>query len=279
MGSGRKNRVVISCVTFETAKITDPIAHYQATHVHLIWYAKDPYGESGKMYKEFFDRVRELITEQSPFEVEIYEHNEKVYDFAVMLRTVLAAIQDEKKRSADSDIYVNVSAGTSEYAAAAAIASMMTGAIPFSVGTKEWTIKDDDIRKLYYENGKPIGLTKKARDPYVMPCYSINIPEEHLVLSLRLLNERNKNKMPVSGSKIIAALKDKDLWLRGQMVFDDDGRTRKTDKSRSEAVYYQRDFVDKWLKYGWVRKNELNKRYEITGEGENILATFYTNDH
>ncbi|MCL2890978.1 MAG: DUF6293 family protein [Methanomassiliicoccaceae archaeon] len=279
MGSGRRNRVVISCVTFETVKITDPILHYQATHVHLIRYAKDPSSEDGRMYREFYDRVCELITERSPFKVEIYEHNEKVSDFAVMLRTVLAIIHDEKKRSADSDIYVNVSAGTSEYAAAAAIASMMVpGTIPFSVSTERYTVRGENVRKAYYKGGKPVGLTEEAKEPRVMPSYSIDIPDKHLVLALRLLHERNRNKMTVTGSKMIAALKEKDLWLRGEMIIDDSDRTRKTDEQRSEAVYYQRDFVDKWLKYGWVRKNELSKRYEVTEDGEKILDTFYTKD-
>jgi hypothetical protein len=280
MGSGRRNRVVISCVTFETTKVTEPIKHYQATHVHFIWYARDPFSEKGKMYKEFLDRVRELVNEQSPFEVEIHEHNENVSDFTVMLRTVLALIHDEKKRSADSDIYVNISAGSSEYAAAAAIASMMVpGTIPFSVSTKDYMVSEyEDVRKAYYENGKPVGLTRTVKEPSVVPRYSIDIPDKHLVLALRLLRDRNKSGGTVTGSKMIAALKEKNLWLRGEMVIGNGKQKEDEGKGRSEAVYYQRDFVDKWLKYGWIRKNELIKRYEVTEVGEKILETLYTND-
>lgn len=275
MSSGRKNRVVISCVTFETAKITDSIAFYQATHVHLIWYAKNPNSEDGRMYREFYDRVCDIIHERSPLEVEIKEHVEKVYDFTAMLRTVLSIIQTEKEKSPSSDIYVNVSAGTSEYAAAAAIASMMVpGTIPFSVGTDEWTVQSKTIKEIYYEGGHPVGLTKRAKDPYLMPCYHIAIPEEHLVRALRILDKRNAGKEPVTNTKMIAALKEKGIWFRGQVVI---GETkRKADEGRSETVYYQRDFINKWLSNGWVRKNDLTKKYEVTDIGKRILETFYT---
>jgi len=274
MSSGRKNRVIISCVTFETAKITDPALFYQATHVHLIWYAKDPKSESGKIYREFYERVCEIIREQSPFEVEVKEHIEKVYDFTDMLRTVLSIIQTERKESPQSDIYVNISAGTSEYAAAAAIASMMVpGTIPFSVGTEEWTVPEMTIRDIYYEGDKPVGLTKKAKEPYLMPYYPIDIPEEHLVRALRILEERNKNKLPVTNTKMIAALKCGGLWFRGQMVIGDGERNANI--GRSEAVYYQRDFIDKWIKNEWILKNDLTKKYEVTDAGKRILDTFY----
>ena len=36
MVSGKKDRVVISCVTFEVAKIVDPVLYYEATRVHLL---------------------------------------------------------------------------------------------------------------------------------------------------------------------------------------------------------------------------------------------------
>jgi len=277
MPSGRKNRVVVSCVILETAKITDPIAFYQATHVHLIRYTKDSESKDGKMYKEFYDRVCEIIHEQSPFDVEIEEHVAKVYDFAAMLRTVLSIIQKERRDSPNSDIYVNISAGTPEYAAAAAIASMMIpGTMPFSVGTDEWTIQTETIKKIYYENDKPIGYTKKAREPYQMPYYSIDIPKEHLVRALRVLHERNNNRQPVTNTKMIESLKEKKLWFRGEMIIEK--KKRKTDENKSDAVYYQRDFIEKWQNNEWIQKNELTKKYELTDAGKNILNTFYTDE-
>jgi len=298
MPSGRKKRVVISCVTFETVKITDPIAFYEATHVHLIWYTKDPERDDN-VFTDFYKRVCEIIHEWSP-KVEITSHNkEQVYKFTPMLRTVLSIIQNEKKESPDSDIYVNVSAGTSEYAAAAAIASMMTDAIPFSVGTAEngYTIPSN----AYYVDGKPVGLTNKAREPYLMLHYPIDMPERHLVRALRALEFRNAKNLPTTGTKMVETLKKKGIWFRGEVnleeeiVLDERQKKkleikRKTENKkkmeiekkgvyvdRTDTVYYQRDFIDKWLKEGWVQKNERNK-YETTDVGKKILEIFYVND-
>jgi hypothetical protein len=296
MPSGRKRRVVISCVTFETVKITDPIVFYEATHVHLIWYNSIYYEK--KVFKDFYQRVCEIIHEWSPA-VEITSHNkEPVYMFTAMLRTVLSIIQKEKKESPDCDIYVNVSAGTSEYAAAAAMASMMAGAMPFSVGSYEYTIKETAY---YDENGNPIGLTKKAREPYQMLYYPIDTPERHLVRALRVLEYRNNKNLPTTGTKMVESLKMKEIWAREEVNLEDElvldesqkkrlenekktemKRKRDVEKKgvyvdRSDIVYYHRDFVDKWLKKGWIQKNEHGK-YETTKAGKMILEIFYLDD-
>jgi len=273
MSSGKRKRIVISCVTFETRKITDPILFYQATDVHLIRYVKN--NEKNNIYQEFYDRVCEIIHDESPLGVEIIEHIEKVYDFTTMLRAVLKIIQKERNKSQICDIFVNISAGTAEYAAAAAVASMMIpGTIPFSVGAKEYTIGEENgLRRVFYENGKPVGLTKSARDPYIMPCYHIDIPEEHLVRGLRILHQRNEMKQPVDSTKMVLALKDSNMWLRYEIVIDRE--KTESEQKRSDAVYYQRDFINKWLERGWVEKDELRKRYVLTDRGMTILDTFY----
>ena len=162
MVSGKKERVVISCVTFETVKISDPVKFYDATRAHLIHYIREGLDPSRTaIYREFYDKVADTIR-KSGRDVEIIEHNEIVSDFTVMLRTILSII-DSEKRNGDCDIYVNISAGSSEYAAAATIASMMSkGVIPFSVGTDSFTISsDEDIRQVYYVNNEPMGLTSR----------------------------------------------------------------------------------------------------------------------
>ena len=277
--------IVVSCVTFETAKITDPIAFCKATKVHLIWYASQ--SNQGKMYKEFYDRVCEIIKKQSPHAVEIVSHHEKVYDFTAMLRTVLAILQKEKEEDKDCRVNVNISSGTSEYTAAAAIASMMVpGTIPFSVSTEVWTIKDDDtLRRFYYDSeGNPVGLTEKVGKTFPMPYYSIDVPDKNLVKGLRILNEKNEKNLPTTSSKMIKALKEKDLWkkrpteegkipltVKGEIVV---GKyERKAEEKKQEAVYYHRDFVNKWKNNGWVER--VDGAYIVTELGENILKTFY----
>jgi len=268
---------MIACVTFETTKVTDPILFYEINKAHIIHYVRDPTSQSASVYLQFYNRVQEIIEEKSPRHVDIVEHIEKVTDFSLMLKTVLSIIQSEHDAASASgekcEIYVNISSGGSEYAAAAAIASMMVpGTIPFSVGTKEYTVDAEGIKENYFINGKPVGLTKSTYDPRQLPSYSIQIPEERLVRGLRILDQRNKNRQSVTSGKMIAALKDAEVWYRDTETSDPN---RKSTQRQTEAVYYQRDFIGKWLDKGWVEKDDLNSRYVLTDDGHNIINTFY----
>jgi len=284
--SGRKNRVVISCVTFETVKIIEPVRHYQATRVHLLWYTREPEGESGKIYRKFYDSVYNACSNLPSVE-KVEGHNGRVSDFTTMLSTVLDIIQKERKEDPLCDIYVNISAGTSEYAAAAAIASMMasrkeslsTGTtVPFSVATKKYTVPVEKIPEIYFDKDDkdvPIGLAKEVYDPVRMPCYHIEMPERHLVLALRIFRDRKKAKLPVTNTKMISELeKDEAIWFHGETYIGrKDGDSDK--ERRSKTVYYQRNFIDKWKDKGWIQKDETTKKYVVTELGETILNTFY----
>ena len=91
--SGRKKRIMVACVTFETSKVVEPALYYEVNKVHIIHYVKDPTSESGKVYDSFCKRVVELLEKDSPLPIEIVDHNERVSDFSTMLRTVLSIIQ------------------------------------------------------------------------------------------------------------------------------------------------------------------------------------------
>ena len=52
----------------------------------------------------------------------------------------------------------------------------------------------------------------------------------------------------------------------------DDSRRRQTD-----AVNYTRDYMDPWLRNGWVKKDvNGGKKPVLTEDGERVLNTFYT---
>lgn len=274
MPSGRKKRIMVACVTFETSKVVEPALYYEINKAHIIHYVKDPDSESGKIYDSFRRRVCERLESESPREVEIVEHNERVSDFSVMLRTVLSIIQMENSGEEGCEIYVNISSGSPEYAAAATVASMMVpGTIPFSVNTKEYTVSTDRIRDVYFVDDQPVGMTKTTYPPRTMPIYAINIPEEHLVRGLRILGHRNEVKLSVTSGRMVEALKEAGLWYRDTESDDPD---RKANQRQTEAVYYQRDFISKWLKNGWIVKDDLRNRYVLTESGTTVIGTFYT---
>ena len=264
---------MIACVTFETSKVVEPALYYEINKAHIIHYVKDPESESGRIYDSFRRRVCERLSSESPREVEIEEHNERVSDFSVMLRTVLSIIQSENRGEEGCEIYVNISSGSPEYAAAATVASMMVpGTIPFSVGTKEYTVSNDRIRDVYFVDDQPVGMTKSTYPPRTMPIYAIDIPEEHLVRGLRILGERIEAKQSITSGGMVAALKDAGLWYRDTESDDPD---RRANQRQTEAVYYQRDFIAKWVRNGWIAKDDLRNKYHLTETGRTVVNTFY----
>ena len=280
MASGRKERVMIACVTFETLKVTDPVKFYDADKVHLIHYVK-PLGEKDdqkewesktRIYREFYERVREIISKTDK-KITIVEHKEHpVYDFSSMLSTVFEIIRAEKESNKGCIVYVNVSAGSSEFAAASAIAAMMfaeekdVDVVPFSVGTREYTVPNEKIQELYYADGKPVGLTKVAREPISIPVYPIEKPDERLVQGLRVLKEKIDANRPTSSSKMASTLAEKDIWKKRP--------AREGGKNDNHAVHYYRDFAKRWQDEKWTEKGE-DGGYVLTEKGNTIIGTFY----
>lgn len=264
--SGRKKRVMIACVTFETCKVTDPVTYYNCERVHIIHYVKES-SPKKSVFAEFYDRVCEIIHEENGGAVEIVEHTGSVSDFTRMLSTVLAIIEEEQSEG-ECDIFVNISAGSPEYSAAAAIASMMSvNVLPFSVMSNGYSVSsDEEIRKAYYRDDKPVGLTSATWPPRKLPKYTIDKPPEHLIRGLRVLQEMNDRKMRTKSSDIIPVLKEKGIWVR------DSASNR---KKQSDATNFRRDYAEKWLENGWVYKDSLQSKFFLTEEGKNMINTFY----
>ncbi len=276
--SGLKKHIMVCCVTFETVKAADPVRYYKCDKVHVIHYVKDP-GDGHTVYQQFYDRVVELLRQDNP-DVEVVEVNRNVTKFDEMLAAVTGIIEREQALYGEGcEIYVNISSGSPEYSAAAAIASMMAeGVTPFSVGSREYSVGDDEgIRRTYYgpagepdlSRRKPVGLTSATYEPRRMPVYAIPKPQEHLVRALRVLERTQGQGHRSKSTDIVPVLKEEGLWLR-----DDTPSGRK----QSEAVRYRRDFTEKWMKLGWVEKDEYTSRLKITTKGERILKTFYVPD-
>ena len=260
MASGKRERVVISCVTFDVAKIVEPAVHYEATKIHLIHFGRS-------VYMEFFNEVYDRLSEELPKAV-IEDHNVEVYDFNKMLNTVLTIISKEKKETKGmADIFVNVSAGTSEYSAAALMASMMADDVmPFNVPTAEYQVSDSRIKEVYYENDRPIGMAKRVKEPVMISTYSVDRPDERQVLGLAVLDEHLKKRSAVSAVAIIPDLAERKLI---NMTY----ATNTTKPDQNTIMNYQRNFMDQWIRNGWVERTS-RRTIRITPNGRTVLDVF-----
>ena len=263
--SGKKEIVVISCVTFETAKVVSPIDYYNADKAYLLHYGDD------NIYREFYDRVVGMIRDLDQ-NIEIIDWDgKKVYDFSEMLREILTILENES--DVDTEVFINISAGTSEFSAAAVVASMMKpGVVAFTVSTEKYMVDGERVREVFFEDGLPVGMARSVKEPIMLPQYRIEMPPKSLVHGLKVLSDKIDNKKSIKAKNMIEALKEEGLWYH-EMIISPNGK--KQDNSRTEAVYYNRNFVKKWMDKGWIIKNDLTRKHEITESGHLILRTFY----
>lgn len=273
MSSGKRDTVVIACVTFEVDKIVSPVLHYEASRIHLL-----NSSTGNDVYAEFYKEVCDQICQKSP-KTEIIHHRSKydpdkgydgftVFDFQSVMNEVLCIIEMEKRDCSDPpQIFVNISAGTSEYSAASLMASMMHYDIvkPFTVSAKEYAVSPDKVREVYYRDGRPVGQTVVSREPFSITSYPIEKPDENRVLALAILKEQID-----AGDTCAATMMKR---LNEAKLFEDYDTGYNDKPQQKDVMKYQRNFVDLWIKDGWIEKVSKRKT-RITAEGESILKVF-----
>lgn len=275
MASGKKDRVVISCVTFEVAKIVEPVEYYEASRVHLFNTSSD---DEGNIYREFLDEVCHRI-EQSPRNTEIVKHISRmnhygeydftVFNFSAIMREILCVIEEEiEKCGGNVEIFINISAGTSEYSAASLIASMMypEQTIPFTVSTAEYSVPADKVREVYYENGVPVGQTKRCKIPQAVSTYRIDMPDREKVLALGVMKEQI-DKGDSCAATMMSLLRNKGLFEEYSV------KEFNHKPEQKDIMKYQRNYIDYWLENNWIEKLS-KRRYKITELGNEILSVF-----
>ena len=267
-----KKTAVIACVTFETVMVSSPAAEYKADEVHLFHYVRAG-SSKADVYSEFYAEAAAQVKSKLP-NAKIIEHGDSpVYDFRLMLRDILSCVDDIRSRYEECEILINVSSGTAEFIAAGVISAMMSNgkASAFTVRTSEFTVSGDDaIRKFYYKDGKPVGLSSSVGEPNALPYFKIDRPDENLVRGLRLYSDLRERMRTVTAATVIAEMKKNGIWL---YVPSDSGD--KTEMKQKETMYYQRHFVNMWDDLGWIDRPGRKERFVLTPIGKNIVETFY----
>ncbi len=257
-------RIVVSCVTFETTKIVQPICYMSTVdRIYLLHYQRPDLDNGRMVYDEFYSEVVRQLNEIN-HECEIMDVIVEVYDFKKVLRELLKIMRDESEEG--NEVYINVSAGTSEYIAAATVASMMMeDVIPYTVATKEYTVAGEGL-KIYFESDRPIGMSKEVFDPQLLPTFHIERPPDELIGGLKILREKKEKGHITTYFAMIEALKLEGHWKRRENI-------EVKDKEQSEIMYYSRHYVDEWIRRGWIIK-EMRGGMELTADGLTVTEIF-----
>ena len=244
-------RVVISCVTFETVKVVDPAVHIKADLVYILHKGIKP------PYNQFVDEVQRQLEENGiNYESEMVD----IFRFQPLMSRLIEIIRDEKSKG--NNIYMNIGAGSTMFTAAGLIASMMEGCMTFNVGTKEHMVDDYSI---YFDGDKPVGLAKSVHDPFPLPNFRLEKPDQEQVETFKTWKKFTERRGFRKTKDLIIEL-EKNGIMEG--VKDDNGRVK-----HSSVMEFRRYYLDNWINNGWIERSKKGK-YRITDQGKMIINIF-----
>ncbi len=298
MGQGlTKDKVMIACVVGEVTLITEPALRNNIDRIHLVHYVKHDSmkDERARFYMSFYDETERTLKENG---IEVVEHSDaETYIFRSMMSEIYRILIEEVD-SKRSSVYVNLSGGTPEYAAAAAICSMMFRNVEIFTVSKGYDGRTVDYSRLLAnakKDGKLVGSCSCIGKTYSVEKFPIDRPEENLLKAFRIYSVISDSGIRNSNTTVIRNLILKNIWLaRGpleegaavkgtsvELELPEKGyacpRSKESEyvtRQRGEAVQYYRVYVCRWESKGWIEKIPGTKKYRVTEEGRTVLDVF-----
>ena len=266
--TGKRTRTVIACTTMETVRVSEPALFYEADRLHIVYMVVDG-SDKKDYYESVVNEIEKAVNEKR--DVKVIRHNSTVYKFSIMLRLINDIIKQEKEEFGEFvDIYVNISSGTSEFAAAAMCACMMNrGCIPFSVAVKDHTILFDKFLEMASHEGHPVGDALTVHNPRMIETFNFEPPDEELIRYLLFFDSLEGR--PYTTGNIIKLLEANDIWRYRPTKTKDPGKN-------AASVQYNRVVLTPLIERGWLRSGSSKNRWIVTPSGRAILDIFTDED-
>lgn len=268
--SGKKEAVVICCLTTEVVKVVEPVKFYEAARVHIISHCNTGEGSPDELfYNTFLEEACRQI--KACTKAETFVNCSNIMDYQEMLRTILNIVAEERAKDDGSIIYVNISSGTPEYIAGAMLAAMQDDdLIAFSVRTKTRSMDLDEAMKAYTVDGKPTGRTSSVTDPTMVMTFGPEVPNDKHVACLEVFKGQEIDNKHLNFNEIIEALKEKGIW-----DYTPEVKKTRTEDSQKERMFLRRNYITPMLDKGWVVENHQKRnKFDITTKGEAIVAVY-----
>ena len=266
--TGKRTRTVIACTTMETVRVSEPAIFYEADRLHIVYMAVDG-SDKKDYYESVVNEIEKAVNKKR--DVKVIRHNSTVYKFSIMLRLINDMIKQEKEEFGEFvDIYVNISSGTSEFAAAAMCACMMNrGCIPFSVAVKDHTILFDKFLEMASHEGHPVGDALTVHNPRMIETFNFEPPDEELIRYLLFFDSLRGR--PYTKSNLIRLAETNDVWVYSPTKTKNPGRNAATQQFNRDVMF---PLIDK----GWLRNGSSKNRWIVTPSGRAILDIFTDED-
>ena len=268
--SGKKEVVVICCLTTEVVKVVEPVKFYEATRVHIISHLNpDGNNPDDKFFSAFLNEAKRQIKEYNATEVIVNYAN--ILDYQDMLRTIIGIVAEENTRDDASILYVNISSGTPEYIAGAMLAATQNSdLIAFSVRSEAWSMGLDQTMDAYTVEGRPTGRTSEVSEPTMVMTFGPEVPNDRHVACLEVFRTQEADNRHLNFNEIIEALKEKGIWDYSPEI-----KKTRTDDAQKERMFLRRNYISPLLDRGWVVENRYKRnKFDLTTKGEAIVEIY-----
>jgi hypothetical protein len=262
--SGKRARIMVSCVVTEVSAVVDPVRFYETDTVYLIHYVREKNNPSQSIYQEFYDEVVRRIGEVRPT-AEIIEVSEPVYYYHDMLRAVLGIYDREKVATGGNmDMYVNLTTGRAEYAAAAMMASMLhNDIIAFTVRADERMLTSEQYRQVFYDGDRPVGQYRTVKDPARVQTFDPSILDGDYLDYLVAIDEVNTRIKKPLIRDYIQKLEEEGLW-----DYVPDQKKNKTPDEQKKRMQFNRNVTGPLIEKGFLDPTKgARGRFELTEAG------------
>jgi len=256
----------------EVIRVTKPLRHIGCERL-IIFGDPDKNDSKVRIYYEYNEEIKHQLKDLLKGE-EITHVDVDLYDFEAILSNLCRIIKEEKERK--NLVFVNVSCGSKIFVAAAVMASMMYGAVPYFSRRIGFRTKTKDFE----ENGRPAGIAKDTDDPVEIPTFELKPPEPVLIVILSAIKDlREKHKIVRQGD-IIKGLHDKGIM---DDVYEVEKPSSKKQTvlgipkvSRHALNQFKTQYFNKMVENGWVATKGYGRRVEVhlTERGEQMLRIF-----
>ena len=260
---------MVACVVTEVSAVAEPVKFYETDRVYLIHYIREDNNPRYQIYKEFYDEVVRMIKELRP-SAEIIEVSEPVYYYHDMLRTVLGIYDKEKEATGGNmDMYVNLTTGRAEYAAAAMMASMLhNDVIAFTVRAEEKMLTPEQYRQVFYDGDRPVGQYRTVKDPIRVQTFDPSILDGDFLDYLVAIDEVNAKIRKPLIRDYIDKLESEGLW-----DYAPDQKKTKTPDEQKKRMQFSRCVTGPLIDKGFILAAKGTRgRFELTEAGQAALS-------
>ena len=260
MSSGRRESVMIFCISPISRLYLDPIEYYGPDTVHaFIGDGDDPLSE---LQRRIYDSSKEDIECKK-----VTEHRLDITDYDAVLGEIVDIMSQLRDRYGDDlDIFINISSGTPEFSAAGMFASMLPlSAKAFRVDTTS-TLTAEEMSGII----ERINDTILISEPKMVTGLKNDAPDEEMIVFLNIVDDLLHQTRYPKYRTIIQRLKDDDVWSYDPGRKSGYGRTSLEEK---EERYLQRHYISKALENGWLERPS-SRTMRITESGKAYISVF-----